>query len=66
MVLRLPYPTEWKWYGKVRKVNAISIVEDMKVPQFFLDHIDWDKIEKRLKGKLNKVVCINSNIAESE
>jgi hypothetical protein len=54
------YPIEWEWYGKKRRVNAISVVEDMSVLKFFLDHIDWIKIENRLKGKLNKVLLTNS------
>ena len=53
------YPLEWEFYGKTRRVNAISVVEDMTVPPIFLEHIDWDKIEKRLKAKLDKVVNTN-------
>ena len=60
------YPTEWIFKGKLRRLTDISVVEDMAVPPFFLEHIDWDRIEKRLKAKLYKVVSCNSIVSESE
>jgi DNA polymerase I len=59
------YPTEWVFREKKRKVTDISITEDMVIPQIFLDHMDYERIEKRLKGKLYKVLCI-CGIVESE
>jgi DNA polymerase elongation subunit (family B) len=56
----ITYPTEWEFDGKIRKTTDISIVEDMVIPQFFLDHIDYDRIEKRLKGKLAMVNRIDN------
>ena len=50
------YPSQWEFRGKTRKCTDISIVEDFTIPKLFLEAIDWDRIEKRLVGKLNKLV----------
>lgn len=52
------YPTEWGWEGQHFHLNSISITEDVDVPQWFVDKIDWDKIYERLAGKIEKIMCL--------
>jgi hypothetical protein len=64
-----PYPTEFtlanpnqeeeKW---MRKLTDISIVDDMLLPAWFYQHIDWDRIKKRLEGKVNKLLDIHFKV----
>ena len=58
------YPSEWMHEGKKYKCTDISIVEDFNIPKIFLDAIDWERIEKRLSSKLNRL--INPLIVERE
>lgn len=59
----LPYPNQWSYKGHTGgikedvdiEVKDISIVEDFRIPDFFLEYIDWDRIRKRLVSKLNKL-----------
>ena len=57
------FPSEWTYKGHTGgikedvtiKVKDISIVEDFNIPEYFLGLIDWERIRKRLVGKLNKL-----------
>ena len=66
-----PYPTEFilvnsHSINNLRKLTDISIVDDMMIPKWFLDHIDYDRIKKRLEGKVNKLLLIHFKGKESE
>ena len=61
-----PYPVEFTCQGKVRKLSDISITEDMNIPVWFINHIDYERIKKRLEGKVNKLLNIHYHIKESE
>jgi DNA polymerase elongation subunit (family B) len=71
---KVDYPTEWIYKGKTGgitkdlkiKVKDISIVDGVEIPKFFIGHIDYDRIEKRLKGKLYMVLSIKNSIGMSE
>jgi DNA polymerase I len=57
------FPTKWYYRGRTGgikedlmiPVKDIVITEDYVIPKFFVDHIDWQRIEKRLANKLNSV-----------
>jgi DNA polymerase I len=54
-----PYPTKLMIQGKERKLTDISIVPDMMIPKYFIDHINYERIKKRLEGKINKLLSIH-------
>jgi DNA polymerase elongation subunit (family B) len=68
------YPSEWIYKGRTGgikedvtvKVKDISVVEDMHVPEFFLRNIDWNRIKKRLEGKLYMVLYTSNILKEGE
>ncbi len=68
------YPTQWVYRGKtggvqsdlIIKVKDIVIVEDYQIPKFFLDSIDYKRIEKRLTDKLNKLSMVSLPKRESK
>ena len=60
------YPLQWEFRGKTRKCTDISIVEDFTIPKPFIEAIDWDRIEKRLVGKLNKVLHLKEEVERED
>jgi DNA polymerase elongation subunit (family B) len=75
--LSTTFPTSWVYKGKLTskrkglthvrenvefKVTDISVVEDMRIPDFFLANIDYDRIGKRLKAKLMSIVDIHNKV----
>jgi DNA polymerase elongation subunit (family B) len=68
-IQKVNYPTQWVYRGKTGgiqsdiliKVKDIVIVEDFSIPKFFLDCIDWVRIEKRLTDKLNKLSVVTES-----
>jgi hypothetical protein len=50
------YPTEWAWEGQHFHLNGISITEDMEIPIWFINKINWQHIYDRLEGKINKIL----------
>jgi DNA polymerase I len=57
-----PYPTEFMVNGKLRQLTDISIVTDMMVPLYFQQHVDYERIKKRLEGKINKILEIHYKV----
>jgi len=68
------YPSEWIYRGRTNGIKAdvvipvkdISIVEDFRIPDYFLDLIDWDRIRKRLVNKLNKLSDPSIEVRDEE
>jgi hypothetical protein len=68
------YPSEWIYRGRTNGIKAdvvipvkdISIVEDFRIPDYFLDLIDWDRIRKRLVNKLNKLSGPSIEVRDEE
>jgi len=50
------FPTEWKWRDYPMHLTGISITEDMEIPKWFIDKINWDHIYERLEEKIKKIV----------
>ena len=61
-----PYPLEFMVNDKIRKLSDISIVADMEIPIWFINHIDYERIRERLVGKLNKILGIHFKIETEE
>ena len=63
----VPFPTEWMYKGHTGgikkdmliKVKDIPISEDYSIPQFFLDHIDYQRIKERLENKIMTILDIH-------
>jgi DNA polymerase I len=49
------YPTTFVFNSRTFNLNGISITEDVEVPKWFLDKIDWNRITKRFNGKIRKI-----------
>jgi len=56
------YPVIWKYKDPNGEFNwplrDISVAEDMVVPQWFIEHIDWSRIFSRLKKKVDKILTL--------
>jgi len=52
------YPKVYQAAGRNRQLRAISVAEDMIVPKWFLDNIDWDRIWKRLEEKVDRILTL--------
>jgi DNA polymerase elongation subunit (family B) len=52
------YPTEWIWEGQHFHLNGISITEDMEIPIWFINKINWQHIYERLSGKIEKIMSL--------
>lgn len=50
------YPSIWHYKELKWKVKDITIAEEMLVPEWFIERIDYERIFKRLKGKVNKIM----------
>jgi len=50
------YPSEFTWNGFSMHLKDISIAEDLEVPEWFIDRINWTKIHDRLTGKIGKIM----------
>lgn len=50
------YPSECQWKGFNFKLAGISITEDSEIPEWFIERIDWERIKKRLAGKIDKIM----------
>jgi DNA polymerase elongation subunit (family B) len=64
LVIPDPFPLEFMVNDKIRKLSDISIVADMRIPQWFVEHIDYDRIKKRLEGKINKILDIHFKVVK--
>lgn len=49
------YPTSFEFQGGRFSMNGVSITEDIEVPAWFLNRIDWTHITERLSGKIKKI-----------
>jgi len=56
------YPLKWTYKDEngsfTWKLRDISVAEDMVVPFWFLERIDWDRIFNRLENKVNKILAL--------
>jgi len=50
------YCSIWNYNDREWELRNISIAEDMIVPQWFIDRIDWERVYERLKGKIDKIM----------
>lgn len=50
------YPTEFRWKNSKCYLNGIGITEDIEIPKWFTDRVDWDHIYKRLADKIEKII----------
>jgi DNA polymerase I len=50
------YPNAWKYKDVEWRLRDISITEEMLIPEWFIERINYDRIFDRLKGKVDKIM----------